>query len=100
MYEKTYYGRMQTTFSYGEEDLYNFVAEQPINNAKYIKKLIREEMVRRAEGQKNTNVSANESQVSLEQPRQVSLEQPRQVILEQPKQKDEDIDLDNGAVDF
>ncbi len=44
----SYYKRIQTVISFGEEDLYHFVESQNMKNSLYIKKLIREEMVRQA----------------------------------------------------
>lgn len=83
--QTTYYARLQTTFSFGEEDLYDFVNGQPVNNTKYIKKLIREEMIRQAKAQGNTNAPALEKQERLEQTKQENA--PR-------------IELGDGGVEF
>lgn len=84
--ETTYYARLQTTFSYGEEDLYDFVNEQPGNNTKYIKKLIREEMLRQAKAQGNTNAPvAEKAQDHLEQSKQENFAKT---------------ELDDGGVEF
>ena len=55
----SYYKRLQTVISYGEEDLYHFVESQNMKNSLYIKKLIREEMIRQAgKGVLNTPVQS------------------------------------------
>lgn len=50
----SYYKRIQTVISFGEEDLFHFVDSQNMKNSLYIKKLIREEMLRQA-GHLQTN---------------------------------------------
>lgn len=81
----TYYARLQTTFSYGEEDLYDFVDAQPVNNTKYIKKLIRDEMIRQAQAQGNVNPPSVEPMERLEPTKQDNF----------PKN-----DLNGGGVEF
>lgn len=44
----SYYKRIQTVISFGEEDLFHFVDNQNMKNSLYMKKLIREEMLRQA----------------------------------------------------
>lgn len=56
----TYYKRMQTIFSFGEEDLADFVESQNSKNSTYIKKLIREEMVRQANGSSSSTDNKKE----------------------------------------
>lgn len=73
----SYYKRIQTVISHGEEDLYHFVNNQNMKNSLYIKKLIREEMLRQAGHLPSPTIDEKSK--------------------EKPKQK---IDLDDGGVLF
>lgn len=96
----SYYKRIQTVISHGEEDLFHFVDSQNMKNSMYIKKLIREEMIRQAgKGNVPQYTPAPAPQVTEKQPKKEvtkTVEQPPLVDSDKKKPL-KSIELDGGG---